>query len=87
MTSYVNHALATKSTSPIKLLFKEFIVHIMKNFRAKLGCHVSNNNRDKEGGGFRPLGIEFFKTPRSDRVKEPLQTVIPLGAKVDFRVI
>ena len=69
MTSY--HALATATASLIKLLFRKFIVYIMNNLRAQLGCHISNNNSDKEGveSAPPPFGIECFKMPRSDRVK------------------
>ena len=55
----------------IKLLFQKFIVYIMNNLCAKFGCHISSNSKDKQGGGIRPPpGIECFKSPRSDRVKQ-----------------
>ena len=58
----VSYALATTTTSLIETLFHKCIVYIMGNLRANLGCHISNKNRDKQGGGGN------FKTPRSDRV-------------------
>ena len=38
----------------IKPLFQKFIVYIMDNHCAKFGCHISSNNRDKQGGRVRP---------------------------------
>ena len=46
-----NRAPAATTTSLIELLFHKFIVYIMNYLCAKLGCHISNNNRDKQGGG------------------------------------
>ena len=44
---------------------------MMKNLCAKFGCHMSSNKRDKQGAeSAPPPGIECFKSPRSDRVKE-----------------
>ena len=65
-----NHAPATTTASLIELLFQIFIAYIMNNLRAILGCHMSSNNRDKQGTeSARSPGIECFKTSRSDRVK------------------
>ena len=38
----------------IYLLFQKFIVNIMNNFRPKVGCHISSNNRDKQGAESAP---------------------------------
>ena len=55
----------------IRALFQKFIVYMMNNLCAKFGCHISSNNRDEQGVESAPPspGIECFKSPRSDRVK------------------
>ena len=37
----------------IKPLFQKFIVYKMNNLCTKFACHISSNNRDKQGGGGR----------------------------------
>ena len=65
-----------------KPLFQKFIVYIIKNLCSKFGCHISSNNRDKQGGGIRPpQGIERFKSPRSDRVKDFEEKGMPENLK------
>ena len=48
----------------IMILFQKFIVYIMNNLCAKFGCHISSNNRDKQGGGIRsPQALSVSNHP------------------------